>query len=374
MKIVWVAHDHGLNAGAELCLWEGVKGLVGAGHDLRVVVPSSGRLTERLLENGIPASVFPYRWWVHSGFRLPFRRLVSHLRAAAKVEEFLGQARPDVVITNTLTIPVGALAAHRARIPHVWYVHEFGREDHGLKFDFGTHLSLAMIRGLSRKVIVNSLAVREKFRRFIPESRLRVLYYAVDVPGCAASEPVPDDPFRLILVGRICEGKRQEDAVRAVAWLAGRGHHTRLTLLGNENADYGKYLRGLVRDLGADGLIEFMPFAQDPHVHLTRSHAALVCSKCEAFGRVTIEAMKQGKPVIGARAGATGELIHDGVTGLLYQPMDHADLGQKIASLDRNRPLLIEMGSNALNWAIRNFNLETHTAGLVAILKEAAAS
>jgi len=374
MRVVWIAHDHGLHAGAELSLWEGVQGLIAANHNIHVVVPGAGKLADRLRDCRVPASVIPYRWWVHSSIRLPFRRLRSHFRAAARVAGLLHEIKPDVVITNTLTVPVGALAARRARIPHVWYIHEFGREDHGFKFDFGAPLSLAIIRRLSSRVIVNSQAVRDKFRRRIPENQLRVLYYAVDVPSRAAAGPIPDEPFRLILVGRICEGKRQEDAVRAVAWLAARGMRPRLSLLGNENVAYGNYLRDLARQLGADGQIEFLPFMDDPCSCLARSHIALMCSKSEAFGRVTIEAMKQGRPVIGANAGGTSELIRNGVTGLLYRPMDSGDLGRKIEILAQNRPLLDEMGKNALDWSLQTFSIEAHTAGLVSILREAISS
>jgi glycosyltransferase involved in cell wall biosynthesis len=373
MRVVWVAHDHGLNAGAELCLWEDVKGLVAAHHDVRVVAPAFGKLTERLQECGIPVSVIHYSWWMHSSFRLPVKRMWRNLQAAAKIAELLGEIQPDVVITNTLTIPVGALAARRAHVPHLWYIHEFGREDHGLKFDLGSSVSLAIIRRLSKKVIVNSTAVREKFRCRIPEHQLRVLHYAVDVPSCPGRGPQSDEPFRLILVGRICPGKRQEDAIRAVASLNRKGIRPHLGLLGNENVGYGAFLRNLARELGVADQIEFIPFTDDPFTHIADAHVALVCSKSEAFGRVTIEAMKQGKPVVGANIGGTSELINDGVTGLLYQPMDAEDLGRKIEALYRNRPLLRTMGNNALGWSIRTFNLEAHMSALVAILKEAAA-
>lgn len=55
----------------------------------------------------------------------------------------------------------------------------------------------------------------------------------------------------------------------------------------------------------------------------------LICSHWEPFGRVTVEAMLAGKPVI-AISGATVELIHDGVTGLLYDPGNYSVLANKM--------------------------------------------
>jgi glycosyltransferase involved in cell wall biosynthesis len=373
MKIVWVSHDHGLSGGAELCLWEGTRGLVAGHHEVRVVVPSHGKLAERLEAHQIPVSILRYQWWVHSSFRLPVPRLWRNLRASAKLAALLEKVRPDVVISNTLTVPVGAFAARKAGIPHVWYIHEFGFEDHGVKFDLGNAVSLAFIRRLSDKVIVNSRAVYGKFRRSIPESKLRVLHYAVDVPAQAVSTNLDEEPFRLILVGRICSGKRQEDAIRAVARLAARGITADLRLLGNENVAYGSFLRQLAQSLKVEKQIEFLPFAQDPFAHVARSHVALMCSISEAFGRVTIEAMKHGKPVIGADTAATSELIQNGVTGFLYRPEDAEDLSLKIEALYRNRLLLTEMGKNARDWSMRTFSMRTHTTALLSILEEAIA-
>ena len=44
----------------------------------------------------------------------------------------------------------------------------------------------------------------------------------------------------------------------------------------------------------------------------------LMCSRCEGFGRVTVEAMQRGIPVIGLNTGGTSELVKDGFNGYLF--------------------------------------------------------
>jgi glycosyltransferase involved in cell wall biosynthesis len=108
-----------------------------------------------------------------------------------------------------------------------------------------------------------------------------------------------------------------------------------------------------------DELVDFVPFTQNPFPHVAGADLALMCSRGEGFGRVTVEAMKLGKPVIGARSGGTVELIRDGWNGFLYPLGDIEELGRRIHVLHRDRALLKEMGSHAREWSRETFNLES---------------
>jgi glycosyltransferase involved in cell wall biosynthesis len=58
-----------------------------------------------------------------------------------------------------------------------------------------------------------------------------------------------------------------------------------------------------------------------------------MCSKCEAFGRVTIEAMKIGIPVIGSNTCGTVELIEHERSGLLYEQGNPSGLANEVIKL-----------------------------------------
>jgi glycosyltransferase involved in cell wall biosynthesis len=51
----------------------------------------------------------------------------------------------------------------------------------------------------------------------------------------------------------------------------------------------------------------------------------------EPFGRVIIEGMAAGTPVVGTNAGAVPEIIEDKVTGLLVPPGDAGAMAEAIA-------------------------------------------
>lgn len=374
MKIAWLSHTGDLGGGAERCYWEGIKGIVSRGHEVHAILPWRGDLTDKLIDIDVPVSIIPLTWWVSTDLssHIRARRLFYNMRLAWNaVSNLLKQTRPDVVVTNTLTIPHGALAARRNNIPHVWHIHEFGREDHNLVFDLGDRLSLFLIDKFSKRIIINSLAVQDKFRKVVPPDKLSLIYYAVDVPAHVEGAKKQNNGWLdLILVGHLAPGKRQEDAIKSVSILFNKQLNVRLTLIGNEGQEYGTYLRKLAVELGVKDRIDFVGFTQNPFAYVAVSDVALMCSQSEAFGRVTVEAMKLGKPVVGARSGATPELIRDGVNGFLYQVGDPEDLANKIAILYNDRPLLSEMGQNAREWSNRTFSMENYTTGLLTVFED----
>jgi glycosyltransferase involved in cell wall biosynthesis len=103
-----------------------------------------------------------------------------------------------------------------------------------------------------------------------------------------------------------------------------------------------------------------------------RSADAVVnCSRNEAFGRVTVEGMLAGKPVVGAASAGTAELIRHGCNGFLYEP---GDVGQLVEILRR----LIEdpaeghcIGQAAYLWASARFTEQRFGEELAALLREA---
>lgn len=132
--------------------------------------------------------------------------------------------------------------------------------------------------------------------------------------------PLPTEPAALF-AGVLEPPKAPEVLIEAWGAVAARLPHARLTIAGRGPMEAA--LRARVASLGIAGSVRFAG-------HLTRAELrrqmdAATClvlpSRNEGLGRVVVEAMARGRPVVGTAAGGIPELVDDGATGRLV-PMD----------------------------------------------------
>lgn len=378
MRVCFISHSSKLG-GAEKVLLETIDALKGKGVDCRVILPDDGQFARELMEQGIPYAVVRQSSWVSWGKPSLWRRLKTVIKVVASIGPTVKAIRDwrcDLIYSNTITICVGALAAAITKLPHVWHLHEFGKEDHGIVFQFGDPLSYRMLRSLSSMCVVVSYALAQKYARYIEPAKLSMIYPSMHRVGGSESliEPsqehiLQDKPvFRCAVVGGLVKGKRQEDAIQACASLRRSNIEVELLIIGHGDPKYRRYLEEIVRTNGLEACVVFVGRVNNAFPFVQRSDALLVCSRCEAFGRVTVEGMLAGKPVIGARAGATPELVREGFNGLLYACGRPEELAEKIKFLYQNPQIAARLGRNGREWASRKFTIERYGIEMMTLL------
>jgi glycosyltransferase involved in cell wall biosynthesis len=139
------------------------------------------------------------------------------------------------------------------------------------------------------------------------------------------------------LVGRVTPWKGQDLFIRIAAEWARQGRPGRFAVIGrsfNEDGPFEASLHDAVRHHGLEGRVHFVAFQADIAATLSQLDVLLHCStKPEPFGRVVIEAMAVGVPVVGARAGGVPEILTDGVDGLLAAPGSVGDYLRRLTAL-----------------------------------------
>lgn len=383
MNVCFFSHS-AEKGGAERSLLETIRVLKNRGDSCHVFLPRAGPLQCDLLAEGVRYTIWPYRWWADQRGTPRRRRILKCLTscAALLLLPFLAyrvkQMGFDIIYSNSIVSPAGGIVALLLRLPHVWHIREFGIEDHDLFYYLGEELSCRFVDLASTVCLVNSKAVGQKHSRYVEPSKISVVYQAVSVPvsGMELEEYGPADNGALtcVTVGTLTPGKGQELAVRAVRSLRSVGKNVRLLIVGNGSYKYRKYLESLLED---DHLtnhdVQFSGYVDSPYRLMGNADVLLMCSRSEAFGRVTVEAMKLGLPVIGARSGGTTELISDGFNGYLFDPASVEDLADKLSKVYVDRPHLREMGMNARRWATESFSEEKYADEILLALTRAGA-
>jgi glycosyltransferase involved in cell wall biosynthesis len=372
--ILLVGHGSGLN-GAERCLHESASALKRLGHRVHILLPNPGPLETMLRDAGVEAvHIRSLPWWIDTGTRYGFsQKLKRTLKIAASVVLvfwLVRRIRADIVVSNTIAIPNGAFAASLARKPHVWYVHELGDEDHGYHFLYGKSVSRCIIDSLSSIVLANSQYVAAKFSQAVNASKIKVIPYEVRVPAnftkASAKKTLSANPT-FIIAGRVTAEKGQLEAVCAMSHLihGWRIKNIKLQILGAHPLDpQVAVIRDFIAANHLTGHVHLLPFSSEPLTLIRNCDALLMCSRCEAFGRVTVEAMKLGLPVIAANTGGSLELVQHGINGLLYEWGNPLDLAQQILKIISEPEIYPRLSRNAASFANTRFSATTHAQGL----------
>lgn len=331
LRVAFLTHYTELY-GANLSLLNLIDGLSGYGIRSHVIAPEGGDLLTELARRGIPAARLPFDWWVSTRRTLggAAGRLWRSVRALPAITRQMAAWGTQLVYSNSSVFAVGAMAAARLRLPHVWHLREFGDRDYDLLPDFGARLRGRLLRTADATVFVSHALRRAFFPGSPPPANSHVIYNGVARAAefdarrrAAAALRSRRQPFTFVLVGRFRDGKGQAVAIRAFARVAAATPDVRLLLVGGAGGtgdqSYFDRCRGLVGELGVADRVEFWGYIADPERAFLACDAALMCSRSEAMGRVTVEAMSACRPVIGYDAGGTSELIEHGRTGLLYR-------------------------------------------------------
>ena len=359
--------------GANRSLLGLVDGLARHGVRPHVILPEPGDLLDALAARNVPAAVLPFDWWVSARRTTAGAadRLVGTVRHLRGLTAQIGRWGCDLVYSNSSVFAAGALAAAELNLPHVWHLREFGRRDYDLAPDLGTRFARLGFRSADAVVCV-SHALRRALLGRRPPAHSRVIYNGVATEAefdarrrAAGAGSGRRPPFTFVLVGRFRPSKGQDVALRAFARVAASNPAVRLNLVGGAGGTgdqaYYDHCRELAGSLGVTNRVEFWGYIPDPERAFLAADAALMCSRSEAMGRVTAEAMSCGRPVIGYAAGGTPELIDDGTTGRLYSG-GAGELAAAMADYAANPDLAREHGAAAWATARRRHSVEAYVA------------
>ena len=344
LLVAFVSHSSALQ-GAERSLLEIVKGLSSQGTLCHVALPNQGPLTEALRALPVSISIYGERWPLSTVSALPpMERRTQIGRASAALAETLLSVNPHVVVSNTSVILMGALAAAALKLPHVWDIREF--DESGIQYLDRIEARSGIYARLSNHVLFNSEFTRQRYP--LISGPATVAYPIVEVPAWEPIDLFTAGRIAFLLPGAIREQKGQKDAVLAMAEVVKERQDVELVILGSVNSDeYVAELKTIIEEARLEEYVRFAPFTANPYAAMAAADVVLFCSRNEPFGRVPVEAMLLGRPVLAADSGGVKESVVAGEGGLLYRAGDPADLARVMLQLAESPELRGQLAERA---------------------------
>ena len=171
---------------------------------------------------------------------------------------------------------------------------------------------------------------------------------------------------KLLIIGRINAWKGQDFFLRSIIEVK---HNLEIRIVGGVYGDQQHFLDELHGIVANNALnVDFFGFCDDPSEHFLWADYVVVPSKDpEPFGRVAIEAMSAGKPVIAAGHGGLCEIVENRSTGYLFKPNDSADLVKVLQEALVNQDYL-GMSSNARKKYLSTFSEDAYKSNFLRII------
>jgi len=365
-RVAIVSHTNCLY-GAGRSMLELVRSLRNMGLEVGVVLPAGGLLEKDLRQHQCQIWNMQLPAWVHADgvdtSLLPARH--EFAAAADQIGRKLQAWSADLLWTNSSITPVGALAAHSLRIPHIWHLRELNGNGYGYQFSCGEAAAAELIRTANCRIAVSRTvkAYYEKlgcghcdwiYNGIGPEERLEA----------RQASAWSGDISRLVIVGRVSDVKGQSTAIAVLGKLRAAGYPVTLRVVGGGDIEN---CRKLANGLDTSGWVEFAGFQEDVDEHYRWANIALSCASIEAMGRSTAEAMSWGLPIAGHCGAGTGELVGDSGAGLLYDgSVDH--LARAVKALIDDPASAGSMGKAGQRWARAHFTSERHASRIKEIV------
>ncbi|WP_291538409.1 glycosyltransferase [Bacteroides sp.] len=351
MNIVFSSHIENSQGGAQRCLLDLIKGIKDKYPqcNIYVIFPAEGDFIE-LLEPYISGyTIIKQPWWLVTS--TPKKRIELFLRIlkySRKTLAYLKRIHPDIVVTNTITSPVVAIASKLGGYKHLWFIHEMPIHTGFYTFVLKEKIIMHLVDKTAYRILVVSDSAKNYYRRFITrKNRIQKIEVTVGI-NLNQFRKEKNPYLTMLFVGNFDTNKNQEEAINACKLLKERDIDFYLYLVGaTEGNPYVEFIRKKIENSQLENMVSVEGFTNDIMIYYNKTDILLLCSATEAKPRVIIEAQKIGIPVIATDIDAHRELIKDGYNGILYKRGNVEEMADSIQRLNDDK-LRIEMSENAL--------------------------
>lgn len=354
------------------------------GYSPWVLLPrAEGLLVDRLRSAGIEHEVIPIPGGFYGMSRASLARALRSGMASlpamglylARVRSRIVEKRPALIHSNgikchLLSAAIGPLCG----TPVLWHLRDI--------LPPGAVLTTlrALRRGCGAYVVANSRATGEAFSG--GSHGFAVAHNGLD-PSQYSLRPsklfhrkwdiAPEVPL-VGIMGILARWKGQMEFLRMASGLIASGTEAHFVIIGDEIYDtksdqgFATELRQECERLSIGNRVHFAGFHENPAEALNGLDILVHAStRPEPFGRVILEAMACGVPVVASRAGGVPEFVRDGLTGILCEPGDIEGMRNAVAALLADSGLREKLVERARVDFLSSYTIEKHSETVAAL-------
>ncbi len=358
--------NHERLGGGEKSFSELVKGLDRQVFRPVVIGPQAGLFRETMETTGLKYYPLPLGESAKIGI-IGLYNIVRAIREIVKAEQ--------ITLLYACTIKsllLGRLGTCGKSIPAIWHVRTM--KTHGM-LDW-------LIPVLAARIITISEAVKGKIPNFY-KKRTTVLPNAINLAEAGQKSiefdfrkryNISSDTILFGVIGRIAQEKGQSYFIEAAARIAPEYPKARFILAGEpflaEDNKYQAHLKDLAQSLGIADKLIWPGYAPNIWPVIGALDIVVVPSLREGFGRILVEAMAMGKPIIASRIGGIPEIVQDRQEALLVTAGDSALLAQAMREILADANLRQALAQNGKKTAQSKFGLELYHDKIHKIFQE----
>jgi glycosyltransferase involved in cell wall biosynthesis len=378
---------NGATGGAALSTLELIAEFRKAGIDSIVVSDDGGSREEKQLVSDAVGGRALYRrlYWWNRKIRAPaWRRPLIELNqkwqtgllrtSTADVVAFARKHDVDLIHTNTSLTPEGGLAARELGLPHVWHLRELIGPGFPYRFPLEGPAFGAYLQSLASVVVANSSTTARAVQGWMPNGLLRTVPNGINLEKYAALRSnAHDGRVVAAMVANLSSTTKKQSLFFEAATLVPAATPVEFRIYGHLPSSIAGRTEWetTIRKHQMEDRFRLAGFMADPARIMSEIDVLVHTSDRESFGRVAVEAMAAGKPVVGVGGGGIAEIVVDGETGLLSEPDDRPTLARHIERLARDAELRARLGAAGRRRAESEYDIRRCAARMLEIYAEA---
>jgi glycosyltransferase involved in cell wall biosynthesis len=295
-------------------------------------------------------------WWGHK-----YQKQISNLIRANQI---------DVIHTSTIVNREGAIAAKRNRLPHVWHVRELiGGNTY---YNFPRFRSwVSFVEKHADFLIANSQATAQNLKLYFPQSKIKCIPNGIDPTGYNIKRHQDKEKLVIAMVGNVTSRlKNHEFFIETVSFLKNKPH-VAFRIYGALPSETDPYYRGLKSQIDQNGLAEILTFKGHQQSEVIMADIDILFHPMgqESFGRIFIEAMAGGIPIVSVDNGGAVELVRNDVNGFRVPENDAPAAASALEKMLNSTELRSRLGRNGRDIVEKEYTLELLAQNLSSVYK-----